>query len=138
MVKSSVIGKPDKIIGMFFPNRIDRPKEVKMISRTWHGIVPIKFKDEFEKYLEETGVKDTKAIRGCVAAFVKIAEQKEYAHFFLCTIWESMESIIEYAGENPSIAVTYPEDDKYGLISDPIVIHLEIAKVQNPFTQIKK
>lgn len=134
MVKSSVIGNPDKVIEMFFPNRIDKPKEEKkMISRTWHGLVPMKFKEKFEKYLEETGVKDTKAIQGCLAAFVKIVEQKEYAHFFLCTIWESMESIIEYAGQNPSIAVTYPEDDKYGLISDPIVIHLEISKVQNPF-----
>jgi hypothetical protein len=44
-----------------------------------------------------------------------------------------MDGIILYAGENPIIAVTYPDDDKYGLISDPIVIHQEVTTVQNPF-----
>lgn len=29
MVKSSVIGNPDKIIDIFFPNRVDKPKENK-------------------------------------------------------------------------------------------------------------
>ncbi len=104
-----------------------------MISRTWHGIVPIQLKDEFAIYLDKTGVKDTISIKGNLGAFVKIIEQKEYAHFFLCTIWDSMESIISYAGENPTIAVTYPEDDKYGLISDPIVIHQAVATAENPF-----
>ena len=104
-----------------------------MISRTWHGIVPINLKDEFEIYLGETGVRDATALTGNMGAFVKIIEQQEYAHFFLCTIWDSTESIIAYAGEGITTAVTYPEDEKYGLISDPIVIHQEVAKVKNPF-----
>lgn len=29
MVKSSIIGKPDKIINIFFPSRVDKPKESK-------------------------------------------------------------------------------------------------------------
>jgi len=104
-----------------------------MISRTWHGIVPIQLKEAFAIYLGETGVSDTTAIKGNMGAFVKIIEQREYAHFFLCTLWNSMESMISYAGENPTIAVTYPEDDKYGLISDPIVIHQEVTTAKNPF-----
>ncbi len=104
-----------------------------MITRTWHGIVPIKFKDDFKIYLGETGVSDTTSIQGNRGAFVKVVEQGEYAHFFLCTVWDSMENIISYAGEHPQIAVTYPEDEKFGLISDPIVIHQEVAAVINPF-----
>jgi len=34
-----------------------------MISRTWHGIVPIGMRDLFENYEYETGVKDTLAIK---------------------------------------------------------------------------
>lgn len=104
-----------------------------MISRTWHGIVPIQMKDGFEKYEYETGVKDTIAIKGNKGAYLKIVEQGEYAHFFLCTKWDSIESMIAYAGENPTIAVTYPEDDKYGLISDPIVLVQEVSDDRNPF-----
>ena len=44
-----------------------------------------------------------------------------------------MESVIKYAGEHPEIAVTYLEDSKYGLISDPIVILQEVASCDNPF-----
>jgi len=104
-----------------------------MISRTWHGIVPIGMRDLFENYEYETGVKDTLAINGNKGAFLKIVEQGVYAHFFLCTKWDSMESIIAYAGNNPAIAVTYPEDEKYGLISDPIVMIQEVCDDGNPF-----
>jgi hypothetical protein len=51
------------------------------------------------------------------------------------TKWDSMESIIAYAGSNPTIAVTYPEDKKYGLISDPIVIIQEVRDDRNPFAE---
>lgn len=104
-----------------------------MISRTWHGMVPLAMRDAFEQYEYETGVKDTLAIPGNRGAFLKVVEQDGYAHFFLCTKWDSMESVMAYAGSNPTIAVTYPEDEKYGLISDPVVIMQEVTDDQNPF-----
>jgi hypothetical protein len=105
-----------------------------MISRTWHGVVPIEFKSRFKTYLEQTGVHDTTAIQGNLGAFVKIVEQDNYAHFFLCTVWDSMESIKLYAGLNPTVAVTYPDDKQYDLISDPIAVHQEVTTTNNPFT----
>lgn len=90
-------------------------------------------KDAFEKYEYETGVKDALTVKGNSGAFLKIVEQGEYAHFFLCTKWDSMESIITYAGTDPDVAVTYPEDYKYGLISDPVVIMQEVSDDRNPF-----
>ena len=104
-----------------------------MISRTWHGVVPLDLKDGFKEYLNQTGVKDTKKINGNRGAYIKIVEQGEYAHFFLCTFWETIDDIIKYAGNNPEIAVIYPEDAKYELISDPIVIHLKVSSSDNPF-----
>ncbi len=104
-----------------------------MISRTWHGIVPIHMKDVFERYEYETGVKDSLSIEGNKGAYLKIVEQGEYAHFFLCTKWDTMDSVIAYAGNEPTIAVTYPEDEEYGLISDPIVILQEVFDSENPF-----
>ncbi|MHB8064988.1 MAG: hypothetical protein ACYDG2_20595 [Ruminiclostridium sp.] len=107
-----------------------------MITRTWHGIVPIDNKYDFSAYLNETGVKESLAINGNLAAYVHIVEQNEYAHFFLCTIWSCWDDISLFAGSEPNIAVTYPEDNAYGLISDPIVIHQEVSTIQNPFTNI--
>ncbi len=104
-----------------------------MISRTWHGMVPIAMKDAFERYEYKTGVKHSKATKGNRGAYLKIVEQGDYAHFFLCTKWDTMDSVIAFAGDNPTTAVTYPEDDKYGLISDPIVILQEVEGSENPF-----
>ncbi|MFT3983047.1 MAG: hypothetical protein QM697_04025 [Lachnospiraceae bacterium] len=87
-----------------------------MISRTWHGIVPIHLKDEFEKYEYETGVKDTTALKGIRGDYLKIVVQGQYVHFFLCTKWDSMESMRAYVGNNLTVTVTYTGDDKYGLI----------------------
>ena len=105
-----------------------------MISRTWHGLVPLNKKEAFNKYLNETGVNEAVSIPGNLGAYVHVEEQDQYAHFFLCTVWSSWEDIVKFAGKSPDIAVTYPEDSKYGLISDPIVIHQEVAADTNPFT----
>lgn len=104
-----------------------------MISRTWHGIVPKTKRDGFEIYLNQTGVEDAVKIKGNLGAYIKIVDQDEFSHFFLCTIWSSWEDINFYAGEKPDIAITYQEDEKFKLISDPIVIHQEISSSDNPF-----
>ena len=104
-----------------------------MYSRTWHGVVPIEHREGFEKYEYETGVKDTRGIAGNRGAYLKVIEKDAYAHFFLCTLWEDMDSMILYSGDNPEIAVDYPEDQKYKLISDPIVIIQEVTSDKNPF-----
>lgn len=106
-----------------------------MLSRTWHGMVPLAMKSSFEVYEQETGVKDTLATKGNCGAYLKIVEQGEYAHFFLCTKWDSWQSMVDYAGNEPEIAVTYPEDEKFGLISDPIVIIQEVTDSRRPFDE---
>ncbi len=105
----------------------------QMIARTWHGMVPLNMRAGFEAYEYETGVKDTTAVQGNCGAWLKIVEQGDWAHFFLCTKWDSMESMKAYAGEQPEIAVTYPEDEAYGLVSDPIVIIQEVTDGGSPF-----
>jgi heme-degrading monooxygenase HmoA len=105
-----------------------------MISRTWHGAVPLDKRAGFERYEYETGVKDTLAIPGNRGAYLKVVEQDAWAHFFLCTKWDSMESVRAYAGEHPEVAVTYPEDGRYGLVSDPIVLLQEVSDDRDPFS----
>ncbi|MGM0220138.1 hypothetical protein [Enterococcus sp. AZ126] len=104
-----------------------------MISRTWHGAVPMKHKAGFYEYELITGVEETKNTRGNLNTFLKVVDQGEYCHFFLCSIWEDIESMKCFAGDNPEIAVTYPEDEKYELISDPLVIIQEVVSNKNPF-----
>lgn len=104
-----------------------------MISRTWHGCVPIIHKKGFYEYELITGVEETKQTPGNIATYLKVVDQGDYAHFFLCSIWENIESVKKFAGDTPQIAVTYPKDEEFKLISDPLVILQEVVTSENPF-----
>jgi len=109
-----------------------------MISRTWHGIVPKSKATAFESYLYETAIKEARAIKGNLAAYVHSVDQDEYTHFFICTIWSSWVDVLLYANNEPHISVSYPDDDSYELISDPIVIHQEVNTIESPFKRTFK
>lgn len=104
-----------------------------MIVRTWHGIVPIQKTEDFKKYLTITGVAEARALSGNLGAYIYSQSQGEFEHFFMVSYWENIESVKEFAGNNPQIAVTYPEDSKFGLISDPIVLHHKVQEVPTEF-----
>lgn len=104
-----------------------------MISRTWHGAVPEKHEAGFEEYLYRTGVREAKEIPGNLGVYVEKVIQDGYCHFFFCTLWNSWEDIVLYAGEKPHMAISYPQDRQYGLISDPIAAHQEVMSAGNPF-----
>ena len=100
-----------------------------MILRSWHGAVPVQFGDAFEQYLQVTGVDEAKALPGNLGVFHRRVRQGDFEHFFLLTYWDGWESVRQFAGHAPSVAVTYPEDSDYGLVSDPIVLHQEVSAI---------
>ncbi|HGM5806232.1 TPA: hypothetical protein ACKP33_005440 [Serratia marcescens] len=100
-----------------------------MIVRTWHGCVPLKYQQGFADHLAVTGVQHAKAIAGSCGAFVRQEIQGEYAHFFLATYWESLAAVKDFAGEEYQIAVTYPDDERFSLISDPYVFHHQVEEI---------
>lgn len=100
-----------------------------MIVRTWHGCVPVKYANSFAQHLEKTGVEHSKSILGNLGAFVRHETQGEWEHFFLATYWDSIESIKKFAGENYQVAVTYPDDEAYELLSDPYVFQHEVSNI---------
>lgn len=104
-----------------------------MIVRSWHGIVPIEKAAGFREYLNKTGIAETKAIPGNLGAYMYSLPQDSYEHFFMVSYWRDYAAIRAFAGPQPQIAVTYPEDNKYSLISDPIVLHHEVSSVPNQF-----
>lgn len=100
-----------------------------MIVRSWHGIVPVENAREFRDYLFATGVTEAKATPGNLGAYIYSRHQDEYEHFFMVSYWADMEAIKAFAGDEPYIAVTYPEDSKYDLISDPLVLQHEVRNI---------
>lgn len=104
-----------------------------MIARSWHGAVPADQGEPFYKHLLKTGVAEAKATKGNVGIHLHHENQGLYTHFFLITYWADFEAVRRFAGPEPQRAVNYPEDERYGLISDPIVLHHEVLCVPERF-----
>jgi hypothetical protein len=100
-----------------------------MIVRTWHGCVPVKHASGFDEHLQVTGVKHSQGVQGNLGAFVRRETQGEWEHFFLATYWQNIESVIDFAGQDYHMAVTYSDDECFELMSDPYVFHHEVSAI---------
>jgi len=54
--------------------------------------------------------------------------REDRAEFTLITLWDSMEAVRRFAGDDPETAVYYPEDDDYLLWREPKVDHYEVVE----------
>lgn len=100
-----------------------------MIVRTWHGCVPIIHAEGFAIHLQKTGVEHLQKTPGNLGAYVRRETQGKWEHFFLATYWEDLEAIKAFAGEEYQIAVTYPDDEQFELISDPFVFQHHVQTI---------
>ena len=99
-----------------------------MIARVWRGITLVEKADAYLAYLDETGLKayaDTPGNRGVT---VLRRAQGERCEIVLISLWDSMDAVRAFAGENPERSVYYPEDSNYLLEMEPLVRHYEVAQ----------
>jgi heme-degrading monooxygenase HmoA len=51
----------------------------------------------------------------------------DVTHFVFTTLWDSIEAIRRFAGEDPERARYYPEDDDFLLEKEELVTHAEVV-----------
>lgn len=100
-----------------------------MIARTWHGRVPATKADEYYRYLESTGLPDYRSTPGNCGVLVLRRQEGDVTHFVLTTLWESLDAIRRFAGDDYTRARYYPEDDHYLLEREPFVTHHDVLLV---------
>jgi hypothetical protein len=103
-----------------------------VIARTWHGRVPAAKAEAYYAYLLRTGLADYRATPGNRGVLVQRRVEGEVADFWLTTLWDSVEAIKRFAGEDYEVARYYPEDDEYLLEREPYVTHAEALLVVMP------
>ena len=99
-----------------------------MIARLWHGITPRSKADEYLAYLNKTGLADYQATEGNLGVQLLRRIEGEQAHFLIITMWESLEAIKRFAGEDVEKARYYPEDQDILLEFEEKVIHYEVMQ----------
>lgn len=83
------------------------------IVRTWHGRTHLTDAGTYEAFMRERAAPDYASVDGLKQLFFTRRDEGDISHFLLITIWDSIEAVKKFAGEDPSAAKYYPEDDKY-------------------------
>ena len=105
-----------------------------MIARSWHGRVPAARADEYYAYLLRTGLADYRATPGNRGVLVQRWTEGDVSHFVLTTLWDSIDAIKRFAGEDYTAARYYPEDDEFLLEREPLVSHATVLMAVMPAT----
>lgn len=94
-----------------------------MVARIWRGAVRRDDRDAYAEYMLSTGIPGYKKTSGNVAALMLRRDADDVCEFVMFTLWDSMESITRFAGDEPDKAVFYPEDDRFLIQRDLTVSH---------------
>ena len=97
-----------------------------MIARLWHGITPAGKADEYLEILHRTGIEDYRATEGNLSVQLLRRIEGDEAHFLIITLWESVEAIKKFAGEEYEKSRYYPEDQDFLLEFEENVVHYEV------------
>lgn len=84
-----------------------------MIARIWHGRTAASDAEEYAEFVKERAVPDYGSVDGLRKLYFLRRLDGDTAHFVLVTLWDSMTSVHEFAGEPPEKAKYYPEDDRF-------------------------
>ena len=98
-----------------------------MIARTWHGCVPTAKADAYQSFLERVAVPDYERTPGNRGVLLLRRAEGEVTHFVFVTLWDSVEAIRRFAGDDPARARYYPEDDDFLLEKEELVTHAEVV-----------
>ena len=99
-----------------------------MIARIWRGAVTEADADAYLEYLRETGIREYRDTPGNRGVYVLRRLVAGRAEFVLISLWESMEAVAAFAGDDVTEAVFYPEDERFLVDRDLEVDHFDVVE----------
>jgi heme-degrading monooxygenase HmoA len=104
------------------------PTPKHMIARIWRGRTLAAKADEYERYLNNSGIEKIRATAGNLGVTVLRRTEGEKTEFLVMSVWESIDAIKRFAGEDYEKTVVLPRDREYLLEVEPNVLHYEIKR----------
>jgi hypothetical protein len=96
-----------------------------MIARIWHGSVPVEKAERYLELLRTISIPDYQRVTGNKAALVLQRREGDLVHFTTFTLWESMDAIRTFAGDDAERAKYYDFDREYLTELEPTVLHFD-------------
>jgi heme-degrading monooxygenase HmoA len=101
-----------------------------MLARTWRGATRADDAERYLDYLRTTGLADYARVPGHRRTLTLRRADGDRAEFLIVTLWDSMDAVRRFAGDEPGRAVFYPEDDRFLVARDDHVTHYEVVDMQ--------
>lgn len=99
-----------------------------MIARIWKGAVRTPDADVYASYMRETGLADYVGTPGNRGAWMLRRAVGERTEFVMFTLWDSLDAVKAFAGEDYETAVYYPEDERYLVDRDLTCAHFDVEE----------
>jgi heme-degrading monooxygenase HmoA len=98
-----------------------------VIARIWRGAVRREDGDAYAEYIERTGVVGYTSTPGNRGVTMLRREVEDRCEFLMLSLWDSIDAVRAFAGEDYETAVFYPEDDRFLIDRDEKSSHWEVA-----------
>ena len=98
-----------------------------MIARVWRGATAAEDGEAYARYMSSTGIDELKGSAGNEGVFMLRRLDGDRAEFVVMSLWSSEEVIHAFAGDDISVAVFYPEDDRYLVARELTATHFEVV-----------
>jgi antibiotic biosynthesis monooxygenase (ABM) superfamily enzyme len=97
-----------------------------MIARVWRGATRAEDAEEYAAYVEESGLGPARSLAGSRGTLALRRIDGDRAEFVTVILFDGMEAVRAFAGDDPERAVFFPEDDRYLVERDLDVRHYEV------------
>jgi heme-degrading monooxygenase HmoA len=100
-----------------------------MIARIWRGTTAADRAAEYLEYLKRTGIAEYRATHGNHGVTALMRTRDGRTQFTLISYWDSLDAVKAFAGDQPEVAVFYPEDDDFLVDRELVVEHHDVARL---------
>ena len=97
-----------------------------MIARIWKGAVRRPDGDDYARYMRETGLAAYARTPGNQGVWMLRRDVGERTEFVMFTLWDSLEAVRAFAGDDYETAVFYPEDERLLVERDLTATHYQV------------
>jgi hypothetical protein len=101
-----------------------------MIARIWRGRVRSGLLSEYRGYIAKTGLADYQATPGNRGAYMLTRDCDGYGEVITFSLWDDLQSIVAFAGDDVTLARYYPEDQRFLLDFPERVEHYDVTRAE--------
>ena len=98
-----------------------------MIARMWRGFALPEKADDYVQHLQMSVLPELRQIDGFQGVYLMRQDSSKDVEFIVLTLWESMDAIHKFAGENAEVAVVAPAAQALFREYDSTVKHFEVV-----------